>query len=228
MLPAMIWSPATSAPRRNLALAASLLLTLVGFRCASIGSRTSRMWTDEVSSIETARGPLSQIKQGSGVENVYLPAYFLLLRAVVGDANRDIEFRARVALGAGGGALGAAVDRAGVSLAAAMGHGVAGGAAAGRESAAPLVFPGSAGLCHDAVLRPADAAGLRTGPAVAQAVVVGGLFRFPPWGRSRCTRRRSSSRWPARCGMGGRCGARRGASATWRSMWRRSAWRARR
>src|ERR1019366_9764993 len=81
-------------------------------------------------------------------------------------------------IGAGGRVVGAAVDRLGVLLAATMGHGVAGGAAADRESAAPVVFAGSAGLCHNAVLWPADAAGLRTGSGVPQAVVVGGLFSF--------------------------------------------------
>src|ERR1035437_10328492 len=59
-----------------------------------------------------------------------------------------------------------------------LGRGVAGGPAAGRESAAPVVFTGSAGVCHDAVLWPADAAGLRTGSGVPQAVGGGGLFYF--------------------------------------------------
>jgi hypothetical protein len=53
------------------------------------------MWTDEVSSVETAREPYSQMTRDSGSENVYLPGYFLLLGAVLSDASRDIEFRAR-------------------------------------------------------------------------------------------------------------------------------------
>ena len=53
------------------------------------------MWTDEVSSVETAREPLSKMTKDSGSENVYLPGYFLLLGAVLNDASRDVEFRAR-------------------------------------------------------------------------------------------------------------------------------------
>ncbi len=95
MLPRMIRTPATSVHRRRVVIALALSLTLVGFTLRFYRLSNQSMWTDEVSSVETARGPLSQTWQGSGVENVYLPGYFLLLRAVLSDANPDIEFRAR-------------------------------------------------------------------------------------------------------------------------------------
>jgi 4-amino-4-deoxy-L-arabinose transferase-like glycosyltransferase len=91
----MIWSPATSATRRNLAIALTLLLTLVALSLRFYRLSNQSLWTDEVSSVETARKPFSQMTQDSGSENVYLPGYFLLLGAVLSDANRDIEFRAR-------------------------------------------------------------------------------------------------------------------------------------
>ena len=95
MLPAMIWSPATGAERRNLAIALTLLLTLVALSLRFYRLSNQSLWTDEVSSIQTAREPLSQMTQDSGSENVYLPGYFLLLGAVLHDAKQDIEFRAR-------------------------------------------------------------------------------------------------------------------------------------
>jgi 4-amino-4-deoxy-L-arabinose transferase-like glycosyltransferase len=91
----MIWSPATSVTRRNLAVALTLLLTLVALTLRFYRLSNQSLWTDEVSSVETARKPLSQITQESGSENVYLPGYFLLLGAVLSDASQDIEFRAR-------------------------------------------------------------------------------------------------------------------------------------
>jgi len=95
MLRAMIWSPATSAARRNLAIALTLLLTLVALTLRFYRISNQSLWTDEVSSVETAREPYSQMTWDSGSENVYLPGYFLLLGAVLSDASRDIEFRAR-------------------------------------------------------------------------------------------------------------------------------------
>ena len=95
MLPAMIWSPATSAARRNLAIALTLLLTLAALSLRFYRISNQSMWTDEVSSVETAREPYSQMTRDSGSENVYLPGYFLLLGAVLHDASQGVEFRAR-------------------------------------------------------------------------------------------------------------------------------------
>ncbi len=95
MLPVMTGSPATSAPRRNLAIALMLLLTLAGFTLRFYRLSNQSLWTDEVASITTARVPLSEITEQSSAVNNCLPTYFLLLRAVVGDSNADIEFRAR-------------------------------------------------------------------------------------------------------------------------------------
>ena len=95
MLPGMIWPPATSAARRNLAIALMLLLTLAGLTLRFYRLANQSLWFDEMSSISTARAPLSQIMERSAAVNNSLPAYFLLLRAVLGDSNRDMEFRAR-------------------------------------------------------------------------------------------------------------------------------------
>jgi len=95
MLPAMIWAPAASAHRRNLTLAVALLITLAGFALRFYRLSNQSLWTDEVSSITTARLPLSQITEHSAAVNNSLPTYFLLLRAAMGKSNEDIEFRAR-------------------------------------------------------------------------------------------------------------------------------------
>jgi 4-amino-4-deoxy-L-arabinose transferase-like glycosyltransferase len=95
MLRRMIGTLATSVQRRRVAIALTLLLTLVGLSLRFYRLSNQSLWTDEVSSIKTARVPLSQITQVSGAVNNCLPTYFLLLRVVLGDADRDIEFRAR-------------------------------------------------------------------------------------------------------------------------------------
>jgi 4-amino-4-deoxy-L-arabinose transferase-like glycosyltransferase len=91
----MIGTPATGLQRRNLAIALMLLLTLAALTLRFYRLSNQSLWTDEVSSVETARKPFSQMTRDSGSENVYLPGYFLLLGAVLNDTNRDIEFRAR-------------------------------------------------------------------------------------------------------------------------------------
>ena len=91
----MIGNPATGVQHRNLAIALMLLLTLAGLALRFYRLSNQSMWTDEVSSVEIARKPLSQITQESGSENVYLPGYFLLLGTVLSDDHRDVEFRAR-------------------------------------------------------------------------------------------------------------------------------------
>jgi 4-amino-4-deoxy-L-arabinose transferase-like glycosyltransferase len=91
----MIGTSATGVQRRNLAVALTLLLTLAALTLRFYRISSQSMWTDEVSSVETAREPLSKMSKDSGSENVYLPGYFLLLGAVLSDASRDVEFRAR-------------------------------------------------------------------------------------------------------------------------------------
>jgi len=86
MLPAMIWPPAAGVTRRNLAIGLTLLLTLFALALRFYRLSNQSLWTDEVSSIETARESLSQMARDSGSENVYLPGYFLLLGSVLGDA----------------------------------------------------------------------------------------------------------------------------------------------
>jgi hypothetical protein len=95
MLRGMIGTSATGAQRRNLAIGLMLLLTLAGFTLRFYRLANQSLWTDEVSSITTARAPLSQIMERSAAANNCLPTYFLLLRAVLGDSNQDIEIRAR-------------------------------------------------------------------------------------------------------------------------------------
>jgi len=73
----------------------TLLLTLTGFSLRFYRLSNQSLWTDEISSITTARMPLSQIMEQSGAVNNCLQTYFLLLRAVLGESNKHIEFRAR-------------------------------------------------------------------------------------------------------------------------------------
>ena len=80
---------------RNLAIALTLLLTLVALSLRFYRLSNQSLWTDEVSSIQTAQEPLAKMTKDSGSENVYLPGYFLLLGAVLDDAKQDLEFRAR-------------------------------------------------------------------------------------------------------------------------------------
>jgi hypothetical protein len=91
----MIGTPATSAQRRRVAILLTLLLTLTGLTLRFYRLSNQSLWTDEISSITTARAPLSEIMERSAAVNNCLPTYFLLLRAVLGDSNQNIEFRAR-------------------------------------------------------------------------------------------------------------------------------------
>ena len=91
----MIGTPPAGVPRRNLAIALVLLVTLAAFALRFYRLSSQSLWTDEVASVRIAREPFAQITRESGSENVYLPGYFLLLGAVLRDTNRDIEFQAR-------------------------------------------------------------------------------------------------------------------------------------
>jgi hypothetical protein len=103
MLPAMIWSPATSATRRNYVIALALLLTLMALTLRFYRLTNQSLWTDEVASIQTAQEPLSQMTRDSGSENVYLPGYFLLLGTVLPHTGQNVEFRARALSAVAGG-----------------------------------------------------------------------------------------------------------------------------
>lgn len=81
---------------RRLVIVLALLVTLLGMALRFYRLSNQSLWTDEIYSIVTARAPLSQIVQASAVPNNSLPTYFLLLRAVAGNSNQDIEFRARL------------------------------------------------------------------------------------------------------------------------------------
>ena len=80
--------------RRNLAIAFALLITLAGLGLRFYRLSNQSFWTDEIASMKVARVPLDRIVQESA-ENNSLPTFFLLLRAIVGDSNENIEFRAR-------------------------------------------------------------------------------------------------------------------------------------
>jgi hypothetical protein len=72
------------------------LITLLGFGLRFYRVSNQSLWTDEVSSVDTARTPLDQITELSSTANNSLPTYFLLLRPLVGRSNEQIEFRARL------------------------------------------------------------------------------------------------------------------------------------
>ena len=80
---------------RTFVLAGFLLLTLLGLGLRFYRISNQSLWTDEVSSIETARVPLSQVMEKSAIKNNSLPTYFLLLRAVLKEGNENMELRAR-------------------------------------------------------------------------------------------------------------------------------------
>src|SRR4051794_16940994 len=63
-------------------------------------------WTDEATSVMTARAPLDKISEYSSTLSNSLPTYFLLLRPLVHDSGPYVEFRARC-LSAVAGALSA-------------------------------------------------------------------------------------------------------------------------
>ncbi|PWU12674.1 MAG: hypothetical protein C5B50_21015 [Verrucomicrobia bacterium] len=84
----------TSASLRRL-IALSLVITLLGGALRFYRLSNQSLWTDEVSSIEVARAPLGEIYHQSAVWNNSLPTYFLFLRSILGQAQRDVEFRAR-------------------------------------------------------------------------------------------------------------------------------------
>jgi uncharacterized membrane protein len=89
---------ATSSPAlgsRNLLIALVLALTVLGLGLRFYRLSSQSLWTDEISSITVARAPLDQIYQQSAAVNNSLPAYFLLLRAAMGNSSENPEFRAR-------------------------------------------------------------------------------------------------------------------------------------
>src|SRR5439155_440753 len=72
-----------------------ILITLLGLALRLYRLANQSLWMDEISSVETARVPLDQIIERSAQNNAS-PAYFLLLRPIVGKSNGRIEARARI------------------------------------------------------------------------------------------------------------------------------------
>src|SRR5258706_264105 len=79
-----------------------LLLTLAALGLRFYRLSNQSLWTDEVASITTARVPLDRMVEASALNNS-LPAYFLMLRGVIGGSNENIEFRARAVSALAGG-----------------------------------------------------------------------------------------------------------------------------
>ena len=80
--------------RKNLLILITVV-SLVGLGLRFYRLSNQSLWTDEVSSLITARSSLNQIFDRSAELNS-LPTYFLLLREVVGFRNENIEVRARL------------------------------------------------------------------------------------------------------------------------------------
>lgn len=86
--------PHALVPRKQFVLLA-LAVTLLGAGLRFYRLDQQSLWTDEVYSIQVARAPLGEICQQSARLNNSLPAYFLLLRPVVGSQGSDLDARAR-------------------------------------------------------------------------------------------------------------------------------------
>jgi hypothetical protein len=82
-------------PGRNLVIAGLILVTLLALGLRFYRLSNQSLWTDEISSIQTARAPLDRITEQSAKANNSLPAYFLVLRRAVGTVNTHIEFKSR-------------------------------------------------------------------------------------------------------------------------------------
>src|SRR6185295_19017647 len=87
--------------RKNL-LVLVALISLAGLCLRFYRLSNQSFWTDEISSLITARCPLNEIFDRSSELNS-LPTYFLLLRKVVGSSNENIEVRARLISAIAGG-----------------------------------------------------------------------------------------------------------------------------
>ncbi len=91
----LVTSPSfeSARPKGMVGLVVSLTLLGLGLRLFHLSNQA--LWTDELSSISTARAPLSQIYEESTQMNNSLPTYFLLLRVCLGQVTTGLEFRAR-------------------------------------------------------------------------------------------------------------------------------------
>src|SRR5579863_7710447 len=85
-------------------LAGTGLLTLIALAIRLFRLSNQSFWIDEISSLLAARAPLNNIYERSALASNSLPTYFILLKAVIGNAENDLEFRARL-LSAVAGAL---------------------------------------------------------------------------------------------------------------------------
>jgi uncharacterized membrane protein len=73
-----------------------LLLTMVGFGFRIFRLSNQSFWTDEVSSVMAAQGPLQGIYERSVLAANSLPTFFLMLKPFVTAPGANIEFRARL------------------------------------------------------------------------------------------------------------------------------------
>ncbi len=77
-------------------ITAAVVLTLLGGALRLYGLSNQSFWNDEVYSMMACQAPLDKIQALSAMPNNSLPTYFLLLRAIVGQSDQDIEFKARL------------------------------------------------------------------------------------------------------------------------------------
>jgi len=83
-----------SHPKSIIAIILVLTLLSVGIRLFRLDNQS--LWTDEVSSILTARASLDKISEMSAAVNNCPPTYFLALRPMVGTSNDRIEVKSRL------------------------------------------------------------------------------------------------------------------------------------
>ena len=87
--------PASTRARRSFAIGI-LLLTVIGFGVRIFRLSNQSFWTDEVSSVLAAQGPLHGIYERSLLAANSLPTFFLMLKPFVATTGANIEFRARL------------------------------------------------------------------------------------------------------------------------------------
>jgi len=88
-------SPASTRSRRGFVIGIALLtLASFGLRIFRLGNQS--FWSDEVSSVTAAQGPLHGIYERSVLAANSLPTFFLLLKPFVAVSGANIEIRARL------------------------------------------------------------------------------------------------------------------------------------
>src|SRR5437868_5328733 len=76
-------------------IASFALLTLFALSLRFFHLSKQSFWTDEVSSVTTARAPYTKLVELSASLNNSPPTFFLLLRPLVSGSDKNIELRAR-------------------------------------------------------------------------------------------------------------------------------------